>query len=162
MKPKPENWKQRALKAEEDAKVLRASLMTDSERTSMFKAQRDNLLKDKETLRVERDAAERRYQEMVVKAEMPRPSVTTTTRTVNVSWLFWLFFFIWFGEVLWMENQVMKLQTPIREPYPVKVAAPEYTIGGYKIEDWYNKTLVCQDAWRADEKTIRKLEREKP
>lgn len=50
---------------------------------------------------------------------------------------------------LWCRDAVKKLETPIKEPYPVYVAK-------YVPPDPYALD-VCKDAWRADERELRKL-----
>jgi hypothetical protein len=142
MKPKPENWKFRATNAEE--------LLVVSRKTC-------------DRLRVERDAAERRYQEMVVKAEMnamahdhtkcdvckARPIVE---KRVLPLWVLGLFLGGWgilLLRVVEMDRQDYKLQTPIREPYAV-------TITKYRDSE---KLKICQDSWREDEAELKVLRR---
>jgi hypothetical protein len=138
-------------------------------------------------LRIERDAAERRYQEMVVKAEMPRPFQKTCSHCTGVlekhqlehyqgclckchvtvekivekEVLPWWTMPLWMGLLMawiaigiWGIHQTHLVnQTPIHEPYSVfrTIYVPDI--------DALNRLDICKDAWRQDERTIRKLQR---
>jgi hypothetical protein len=151
MKPKPD-WKQ---KYEELRKSESKQVCTAHQR------ELDDARIKCRDLRIERDAAERRYQEMVVKAEMPGRIVEFTPKTettYGLPWLFWVFFVIWLTSALWMNNELKKFETPILSPYAVYITKHENQSS--EIYDELSKGLdECHNAWRADERTIRKLER---
>jgi hypothetical protein len=102
-------------------------------------------------LRIERDAFQRQAEEAGVRAEAHYASLAT---------LLILYVILFIGAVA----KIRESQTPIREPYPVQVDRSDdhFASAMASLLRTKDKLTVCQDAWRTDEKMIRKLEREKP
>jgi hypothetical protein len=126
-------------------------------------------------LRIERDAAEKRYQEMVVKAEMPKSHIHDaehcdacnkvrgnpvvqphiSEKIVEKKVLPWwagILLYICLGAWIYMAilvfHQLWIQYAPIYEPYPVYITK-------VNTED----LTICKDAWRENERTIRQLKR---
>jgi hypothetical protein len=143
MKPKPENWKQRAAYFQNQSREA----LEDRDKWEKSASVSEELNK---VLRIERDAAERRYQEMVVKAEMPRPE-KIVEKEVLPSWVSLTLAIILAFEIAYVAGMTLTLQMlkePILSPYPVYIAR-------VNTED----LAICKDAWRENERVIRQLKR---
>jgi hypothetical protein len=137
------------------------------------KREHDVTLRTVDKLRIERDAAEKRYQEMVVKASFAEqahinikhgydtriPKEITVEKEVlplSAVIMFFVMALMMVSEDTMVIHTLKKLETPILEPYPVYTTL--HTVYPASLE----ALDTCHDAWRADERTIRKLRKGSP
>lgn len=151
MTPRPKtNWKARAIQAENELQAVKVTIGKDC------------LGYDKKInqLRIERDAAERARDEAIVRAAMKSPpSIEYRMKEVLPWWAKSALLFcvcLLLSIYTFMVVEVNKLETPIIQYKLVE----GHTV--YRSDLKQTAVLKdCQDAWRQDEREIRRLKKEK-